>query len=122
MLNLEFGLWNLNFPMDWGGVGVINCWTTSLSLQLLRSFFDNVHLEHGGLLCSSTCCPPGLFVLSRLEGVNLSHNYSLIFILEASFLCLKVSTGVGWWPIRILRQPSPWTLWDSDFELGLVNN
>ena len=54
----------------------------SLSQGLLKHFFDNVLLEHVGLVCVLTLAVHLFFCAEQVEGVILSHFYSLSFLVR----------------------------------------
>ena len=79
------GIWTLDF---FYGLGVTQCYQLdpSLSIRLLKHFFEKVFLEHGGLphvlhLAVHLNCT------EEIEGVILSHFYTLSLF----------KLGLGWW-------------------------
>ena len=54
----------------------------SLSQRLLKHFFDNVLLEHVVLICVLPHAVHLVFCAEQVEGVILSHFYSLGFIIR----------------------------------------
>ena len=59
----------------------------SISQRLLKYFFDNVLFEHVGLIHVLPLAVHLFFCAEQVEGVVLSHFYSLGFIiLETSFM------------------------------------
>ena len=54
----------------------------SLELGLVKSVFDNVLLEHGGLPHVLPLAVHLIFLPEQVEGVILSHFYSLSFLVR----------------------------------------
>ena len=52
-----------------------------LSQRLLKHFFDNVLLEHFGLICVLPLAVHLFFCAEQVEGVILNHFYSLDLII-----------------------------------------
>ena len=73
----------------------------ALSERLLKHFFDNVFLEHVGLIRVFPLAVHLFFCTEQVEGVILSPFYSLGFIIRDLLLAFKLWVVVGgWWPIR----------------------
>ena len=56
-----------------------------IPLRPFKSVLDNVLIKHGGLPHVLPLAVHLIFLAEQVEGIILSHFYSLSFLLEASF-------------------------------------